>query len=179
MRLEQFKEIADENLKDLNVDERMVQRIHQRLCTDKAPRSRPRVPRGAYVLAAACLVVMIISGGVLMRTLPQSAARASDAQDGPGTSAMQLLPEASAASTLSSSLSTSQFIDGSTLSYGIAQVGAFNEGYAPAMATNGLYGYVNESGVWVVRAMYDEADEVFDGKATVVVQGATQIIEIP
>ena len=179
MKLEQFKEIADENLKDLNVDERMVQRIHQRLCTDRVPRSRPRVPRGAYVLAAACLVVMLVSGGVLMRTLPKNLAPADSGYQFAATATAQPLPEASAASTLSSSLSTSQFIDGSTLSYGIAQVGAFNEGYAPAMATNGLYGYVNESGVWVVRAMYDEADEVFDGKATVVVQGATQIIEIP
>ena len=177
MKLEQFREIADENLKDLNVDERMVQRIHHRLCTDRAPVKRARVPRGAYMLAAACLVVMLVSGGVLMRTLPQSAAPSGSTFR--STATAQPLPAASAASTLSSSLSTSQFIDGSTLSYGIAQVGAFNEGYAPAKATNGLYGYVNESGVWVIRAMYDEADEVFDGKATVVVQGATQIIEIP
>lgn len=179
MKLEQFKEIADENLKDLNVDERMVQRIHQRLCTDSAPVRRARVPRGAYVLAAACLVVMLVSGGVLMRTLPQSTAPSATAFRSDDTATAQPLPAASAASTLSSSLSTSQFIDGTTLSYGIEQVGAFNEGYAPAKATNGLYGYVNESGVWVIRAMYDEADEVFDGKATVVVQGATQIIEIP
>ena len=32
MKLEQFKEIADENLRDLYVDERMVSRIHRKLC---------------------------------------------------------------------------------------------------------------------------------------------------
>lgn len=179
MKLEQFKEIADENLKDLNVDERMVQRIHQRLCTDKVTRRRSRVPRGAFALAAACLVIMLVSGGVLMRTLPKTMACKDDAPSDVGAPTVQSLPDVGQASTLSSTLSTSQFIDGSTLSYGIAQVGAYNEGFAPAMATNGLYGYVNESGVWVVRAMYDEAEEVFDGKATVVVQGMTQVIEIP
>lgn len=179
MKLEQFKEIADENLKDLYVDERMVQRIHQKVCTVQVQR-KPRVPRGAYLLAAACAVVMLVSGGVLLKTLPPVGTESGAAKAGVPTAATALQqPENSAASTLSAQLETSQFIDGSTLSYGLVEVGPFNEGYAPALASNGLYGYVNEDCIWVVRAIYDEAEEVFDGQATVMVQGATQIIEIP
>ena len=65
MKLEQFKEIADENLRDLYVDERMVSRIHRKLCAVPV-RRKARVPRASALLAAACVVVMLLSGGVLL-----------------------------------------------------------------------------------------------------------------
>ena len=164
MKLEQFKEIADENLRDLYVDERIVSRIHRKLCAVPV-RRKARVPRASALLAAACVVVMLLSGGVLLH----------------GTGLLQpAVPHNSAVSTLSSSVETSEYIDGSTLSYGVAEVGAFcEEGYAPARGTNGLYGYVNRDNVWVVPAMYDAAEDVVDGKAAVTVQGTVQIIEVP
>ena len=147
MKLEQFKEIADENLRDLYVDERMVSRIHRKLCAVPV-RRKAHVPRASALLAA------------------------------PG--AAPAVPHNSAVSTLSSSVETSEYIDGSTLSYGVAEVGSFcEEGYAPARGTNGLYGYVNRDNVWVVPAMYDAAEDVVDGKAAVTVQGTVQIIEVP
>ena len=164
MKLEQFKEIADENLRDLYVDERMVSRIHRKLCAVPV-RRKARVPRASALLAAACVVVMLLSGGVLLHGtgLLQPAASAA-----PG--AAPAVPHNSAVSTLSSSVETSEYIDGSTLSYGVAEVGAFcEEGYAPARGTN----------VWVVPAMYDAAEDVVDGKAAVTVQGTVQIIEVP
>ena len=54
MKLEQFKEIADENLRDLYVDERMVSRIHRKLCAVPV-RRKARVPRASALLAAACV----------------------------------------------------------------------------------------------------------------------------
>lgn len=179
MKLEQFKEIADENLKDLYVDERLVQRIHLKTCTTPIERTS-RVPRAAYYIAAACAAVMLLSGSVLVKTLP-GAQKGNGLMDAGTQTAVTALrqPQTSSASTLSAQLETSVFIDGSILSYGIAEIGAFNEGFAPALASNGLYGYVNEERIWVVRALYDEADEVLNGKASVKVQGVTQIIEIP
>lgn len=118
---------------------------------------------------------MLLSGGVLLHGtgLLQPAASAA-----PG--AAPAVPHNSAVSTLSSSVETSEYIDGSTLSYGVAEVGSFcEEGYAPARGTNGLYGYVNRDNVWVVPAMYDAAEDVVDGKAAVTVQGTVQIIEVP
>ena len=174
MKLEQFKEIADENLRDLYVDERMFSRIHRKLCAVPV-RRKARVPRASALLAAACVVVMLLSGGVLLHGtgLLQPAASAA-----PG--AAPAVPHNSAVSTLSSSVETSEYIDGSTLSYGVAEVGSFcEEGYAPARGTNGLYGYVNRDNVWVVPAMYDAAEDVVDGKAAVTVQGTVQIIEVP
>ncbi len=176
MKLEQFREIADENLKDLNVDERMVFKIRQKMCAVQVEK-KPRIPRAAYALAAACVAVMAISGGVLLATGSALDGLRHPMQDVP----MQISfaqPENSA-STLSSQLATSQFIDGSTLSYGIKQIGEYSEGFAPAQATNGLYGYINEEGFWVVRALYDEVQPVQDGKAVVVMQGVEQIVEIP
>lgn len=133
------------------------------------------MPRASALLAAACVVVMLLSGGVLLHGtgLLQPAASAA-----PGS--VPAMPHNSAVSTLSSSVETSEYIDGSTLSYGVAEVGAFcEEGYAPARGTNGLYGYVNRDNVWVVPAMYDAAEDVVDGKAAVTVQGTVQIIEVP
>ena len=151
MKLEQFKEIADENLRDLYVDERMVSRIHRKLCAVPV-RRKARVPRASALLAAACVVVMLLSGGVLLHGtgLLQPAASAA-----PG--AAPAVPHNSAVSTLSSSVETSEYIDGSTLSYGVAEVGSF----------------------CVVPAMYDAAEDVVDGKAAVTVQGTVQIIEVP
>lgn len=177
MKLEQFKEIADENLKDLAVDERMVMRIRRGACSIQV-RRRPRVPKASALIAAACAVVMLLSGGVLLRTMGPLNAAPGNPMASPAGAGLTL-PHNSAASTLSSSLETSRFIDGSTLSYGIADVGTYSEGYAAALATNGLYGYVNEDQVWVVPAMYDDAQDVVDGKAAVSVQGTVQIIEVP
>ncbi|MGI5884448.1 MAG: WG repeat-containing protein [Candidatus Spyradocola sp.] len=174
MKLEQFKEIADENLRDLYVDERMVSSIRRKLCAVPVQR-KSRVPRASALLAAACAVVMLLSGGVLLygsgAVRPLASAMPSAAPAVPHNSAM---------STLSSSVETSQSIDGSTLSYGVEEVGTFcEEGYAPARGTNGLYGYVNRDNVWVVPAMYDDAEEVVEGKAAVTVQGTVQIIDVP
>lgn len=177
MKLEQFKEIANENLRDLTVDERMVMRIHQNICTVKVQR-KPRMPRASAFVAAACAVVMLISGGVLIKnqggflTVPGRESVIEGIQG-------KISLDDQQASTLASDAETSHFVDGSTLRYGIAQVGTFSEGYAPALATNGLYGYVNEDNIWVVRAIYDEAKEVAGGKAEVTVQNATKFIDIP
>lgn len=174
MKLEQFKEIADENLRDLYVDERMVSRIHRKLCAVPV-RSKARVPAR---LGPAC-------GG--LRRGDAALGRRAPAWNGPAAArglrcagAAPAVPHNSAVSTLSSSVETSEYIDGSTLSYGVAEVGSFcEEGYAPARGTNGLYGYVNRDNVWVVPAMYDAAEDVVDGKAAVTVQGTVQIIEVP
>lgn len=177
MKLEQFKEIANENLRDLTVDERMVMRIHQNVCTVKVQR-KPRMPRASAFVAAACAVVMLISGGVLVKTQGGFLATPGKSPAIGGVQGKTSIDD-QLASTLASDAETSQFIDGSTLCYGIAQVGDFNEGYAPALATNGLYGYVNEDEIWVIRAMYDGAKEVADGKAEVIVQNTTKTIDIP
>ena len=63
MKLEQFKEIADDQLRDLTVDERMVKRIHQGACSIHV-RHKPRVPRAAAWCAAACAAVMKLSRSV-------------------------------------------------------------------------------------------------------------------
>ncbi len=174
MKLEQFREIADETLSDLVVDERLVFRIHRKACAQPA-KKKARVPRAAALFAAACAVVMLLSGGAL---LYGGGLRAPQAGAAPDIS--PLIPHNSAVSTLSSSVETSKFIDGSTLSYGVEEVGAYSEdGYAPARGTNGLYGYVDRDSVWVVPAMYETAETVVDGKAAVTVQGAVQIIDVP
>ncbi len=177
MKLEQFREIADETLRDLTIDERMVKRIRQNACTIKV-RRKVRVPRASALIAVACAFVMLLSGSVLIKTM-RGAPPALPAAPSPGRDLRYPPVDDEAVSILSSSLETSQFIDGTTLSYGIEEVGAFSGGYAPALATNGLYGYVNEDRVWVVQAMYDEAWDVLDGKASVSVQGLTQIIDVP
>lgn len=174
MKLEQFKEIADENLRDLYVDERMVSRIHRKLCAVPV-RRKARVPRAPALLAAACVAVMLLSGGVFLHGAGRLRPAAPDAP-----SSSPSVPRNSAVSTLSSNVETSEYIDGSMLSYGVEEVGAFcEEGYAPARGTNGLYGYVNRDNVWVVPAMYDAAEDVVDGKAAVTVQGTVQIIDVP
>ena len=180
MKLEQFKEIADDQLRDLTVDERMVKRIRQGACSMHV-RRKPRVPRAAAWCAAACAAVMVISGSVLLQSrmlysTEDSALTLTRKNPAATTYTVQ---DSGAMSMLSSSTATSQYVDGTTLSYGIERIGEFSEGYAPALATNGLYGYVNEDSVWVVRAMYDEADEVIDGKAVVKTQGTTSIIDVP
>lgn len=178
MKLEQFKEIADDQLHDLTVDERMVKRIHQGACSIHV-RHKPRVPRAAAWCAAACAAVMVISGSILLQSQMRTGNIASPRAQQDQVTATYALQDSGSMSMLSSSVATSQYVDGTTLSYGIERIGEFSEGYAPALATNGLYGYVNEDRVWVVRAMYDEADEVVDGKAVVKTQGTTSIIDVP
>lgn len=129
MKLEQFKEIADENLRDLYVDERMVSRIHRKLCAVPV-RRKARVPAR---LGPAC-------GG--LRCGDAALGRRAPAWNGPAAARglrcarrVPAVPHNSAVSTLSSSVETSEYIDGSTLSYGVAEVGSFcEEGYAPAAA---------------------------------------------
>ena len=173
MKLEQFREIADENLKDLVVDERMLQRVHQKMCA-VTPARRPAVPRQAFALAAACIAVMLVSGGVLLGTMGVGN---TDPIAQVGTAAAYKQPTNSA-STLSANAHTSVYADGTVLSYGIESVGEFCGGYAPALATNGLYGVVNEEHAWVVKALYEEVAVEENGKVVVKTQNIEQIIEI-
>ena len=156
----------------------MVKRIHQGACSIHV-RRKPRVPRAAAWCAAACAVIMVISGSILLQSQMHAGNSASPLAQKDQVTATYALQDSGSMSMLSSSVATSQYVDGTTLSYGIERIGEFSEGYAPALATNGLYGYVNEDSVWVVRAMYDEADEVVDGKAVVKTQGTTSIIDVP
>lgn len=177
MKLEQFREIADENLQDFVVDERMLQRVHQKIYEEKAAR-RPAIPRRAISFAAACVALMVVSGGVLLGTMstgkrdPALALQMSK-QEGP------LQPINSASTALAAHMQTSAYVDGSVLSYGIEQIGEYKNGYAVALATNGFYGIVNEERIWVVKAVYDEAEIQSEEKAVVLFQGTEQIIEIP
>lgn len=176
MKLEQFREIADENLSDLTVDERMLQDLHRKMCSVSAPR-KPLVPRQAIAFAAACVAVMLVSGGVLMGTGGVTTALMGNTSK--DSNAALAIQPANSASKLASHLATSKAADGTVLSYGIESVEEYSEGVAVAQATNGLYGYVNEDKLWVVKAIYDRAEIVKDGKALVVLQGEEQIIEIP
>ena len=173
MKLEQFREIADENLRELVVDERMLQCVHQKMYAEKAPRKQ-LIPRRAFALAVACIAVMLISGGVLAGTMGFGKEKPAKQM---GVSMAYQHP-VNSASKLSAHTKTSEYIDGTILSYGVKQVGEFHDGYAPALATNGLYGIVNEDHVWVVKALYDEVVIDEDGKAVVVQKGAEQFIEI-
>ena len=174
MKLEQFKQIADENLKDLTADERMVSRIRQQtLLLEKKP--QPRVPRFAVYAAAACAAVMLLSGGILAATgLP-----GANANSGIKARAGITVGQKAAPTALSSNMETSAFIDGSTLPYGISEIGQYSEGFAPASSTAGLFGYVNEDSVWVVKAVYDEVGAVENGEAKVKFNGQEQIISVP
>lgn len=174
MKLEQFRAIADENLQDLVVDERMLQRVHQKICEEKSVR-RPVIPRRAISFAAACVALMVISGGVLLGTM-------STGKKDPALQMSKqeetLQPINSASTALAAYTQTSAFIDGSVLSYGIERIGEYKHGYAAALATNGLYGIVNEDKIWVLKAIYDDAEMLENEKAVVVFQGTEQIIEI-
>ena len=174
MKLEQFREIADENLQDLVVDERMLQRVHQKMCT-VTPARRPAVPRQAFALAAACIAVMLVSGGVLLGTMGVGN---TDPIAQTGIAAAYKQPTNSA-STLSANAHTSEYADGTVLSYGIEKVGEYCEGYAPALATNGLYGIVDEKQIWVVKAIYEDVRIEKSRSAVVILQGVEQNIEIP
>ncbi len=174
IKLEQFREIADDNLRDLSADERMVMKVRQ-LCNDSPVRVKARVPRFALCAAAACVVVMGISAAFLMKenAFPRSRVL-SEAAPMTLTAA-----QPTQARTLSSKLSTSESVSGDSLSYGIASVEEFSEGFAVALATTDLYGYVNEDNLWVVLPMYESAAPVKDGRAQVVLQGKTMTIEVP
>ena len=174
MKLEQFREIADENLQDMIVDERMLQRVHQKMCT-VMPARRRVIPRQAFALAAACIAVMLISGGVLAGTMGIGK---SDTKAPPSTAAAYQQP-VNSASTLSANAHTSVSADGTVLSYGIEKVGEYCGEYAPALATNGLYGIVDSEQIWVVKAVYDRVEIAQDGTALVFAQGIEQNIEIP
>ena len=83
------------------------------------------------------------------------------------------------ASTLSAHMQTSQFIDDTMLSYGVVEIGEYCDGIAPALASNGLYGVVNENNVWVIKAMYDSIELEENAKVVAVLQGVEQILDIP
>ena len=173
IKLEQFKEIADENLRDMNADERMVLRVRQ-LCNEHIIHARVRIPHAAIFAAAACVAVMAVSAGFLFRDNALQGRALGEAAPLTLTRARPTQMR-----TLSSKLATSESADGDSLPYGISSVGSFSEGYAPALSTTNLYGYVNEDNLWVVLPQYESAESVKNGQAEVVLQGKTLSIEIP
>lgn len=174
MRLEDFKRVADEALAELTVDERMVSRIHQGMC-GVTVKKRQRTRRAPLLLAAGFAAVMLLSGGMLLR----GTGLLSGPQAQPLHAGTLSRPEFNAVSRLSGAVQTSVFSDGTVLPYAVASVGEYSEGFAPARATNGLYGYVDESGVWVVHARYESAGAVADGHAEVTLEGASESIAVP
>ena len=171
IKLEQFKEIADENLKELTADERMVQKVRQ-MCSAQTYRAKSRIPHAALYAAAACVVVMAVSAGFLLKD--NSLSRRALTENAP-----LLRSQPTQVRTLSSKMETSESVYGDSLSYGVSSVGEFSEGYAPALATTNLYGYVNEENKWVVLPRYEAAGTVSNGQAEVTLQGKTQTIDIP
>lgn len=175
-QLQDFKRIANERTKDIIADERMVQRVRVAIAEQKPQKARRGVV--AYVAAAACVMVMLVSGAILLT--PYLNLGQVEQQDHAG---VQLFAEPG-----SQGMATphplvaeggSKTFDGKELGYGIAEVGAFSEGFAPAKATNGLYGYVNGDGLWVIEAQYEEAGQVLNLQATVVKNGAESLVVFP
>ena len=68
--------------------------------------------------------------------------------------------------------------DGTPLPYAIVSVEAYSEGYAVAQASNGLYGYVDEEGLWVLSAIYEKALPVSEGYANVVYNGREMTVAV-
>lgn len=168
-----FRAIAQERTADLCVDERMVARV--RSAIEQLPHSRKPHGLAIGLAAAACLLVMLLSGGLLLPNLMDQ----GDASTGVHKS---VVPTASSSNySYPQTLSTEELSyskDGTPLPYAIVSVEAYSEGFAVAQASNGLYGYVDEEGLWVLSAIYEKALPVSEGYANVVYNGREMTVAV-
>jgi len=168
-----FREIAQVKLEQLCADERMVSHVRARI--EQSPQ-RVRPASWAFGLAAACLVVMLVSGALLLPNLMgRTATRQMQDFSVDVSPAALTAPKPLALAT--EQLSYSQ--DGTPLPYTIVEAQPYVENYAVALASNGLYGYLDEDGRWAVAAIYDKAEAVCDGCANVTLNGREMTIVLP
>lgn len=127
----------------------------------------------AYMAAAACLLVMLISGIYVLTPYIQG-------QQSPGGQLNFNNPPDNTGTPHSVSSEGSSFTStGELLPYSIEEIYDYFEGYAVAKASNGYYGYVNQDGLWVKPAIYQEAWPVQDGQADVTaISGEKSIISL-
>ncbi len=168
-----LKDVIDENTRGLCVDERTVARVNSSI--ERA--ARRQRPKGLFLglAAAACLLVMAVSGALLLPGLTHPTAGGAD--DG-----IQLARarESVAADVQPLTLSAggeavSYLQDGTPLPYAVVDVDDYSEGYAVALASNGLYGYLDEDGRWAFAAIYEQASPVLDGCAEVTLSGGREM----
>ncbi len=152
MRLEDFRDIADEKTESLV----MTPELHRRIlynCQKKKP-----VSRSVWIAAAACFVIMVISGVALVHHM--------DVSGGDGMIATARLAQGELTDNTTSeahiavgAMSKQPVADIKALPMPV-EIGEYSEGYAPARNEEGLWGYVDSDGEWVIAPQYAEVSPV-------------------
>ncbi len=151
MSLDRFREIAQEKTAHLVMTPELRDRILAQL---KKP--QPRRHRVAWVTAAACLVVMALSAGILALGSQGLLGGASDDLIAAAQPAFKSPVDFSATKTISVELTGAQRI-------------------GPKQDENGLWGYADDTGAWVVEPEYALAHPVEGLFGTVVTAQGEEI----
>lgn len=181
MTLDDFRAVAVEATQHVE----MTPDCAQRIVLSCRRQSRCAVPKGAWASAAACLVVMAVSAAMLISgTLEAESAAGGPTSD---VQAIQLsavqnveppvdksgVPVRSALEDTPPSAATlGRYPDEQPP----VQVGEYGQsGFAPAQGENGLWGYVDEAGEWVIPPLYNQAGPVDGISADVVDEGGNTL----
>ncbi len=170
MRLEDFRDIADEKTERLV----MTPELHRRIlynCQKKKP-----VSRSVWIAAAACFVIMVISGVALVHHM--------DVSGGDGMIATARLAQGeitdnttSEAHIAVSAMSKQPVVDIKALPMPV-EIGEYSEGYAPARNEEGLWGYVDNDGEWVIAPQYAEVSPVKNLRATAICTDGAKVTPV-
>jgi hypothetical protein len=146
MSLDHFREIAEEKTRNVV----MTQALHARIMVAMKKTVRRTHPRGAMVVAAACLVVMAVSAGVLALGTQGQWFGGEDL-----TAHGDLLAAQPVASALpNASLLTSEKL------IRLSPTALKGNIFPLQHEETGLWGYADEQGNWVVEPTYAKADPI-------------------
>lgn len=177
MSLEDFRGIADERTKQLVMTPELSRRILRNV------KKKP-VSRTVWAAAAACFAIMVVSGVALFTHMNASSddivvkAQLGGVTDTP-TAHIAIADGGAAqgdATRVSDVVAQDVSIQGIDLAAlpEPAAIGEYSEGYAPARNEEGLWGYVDQGGKWVIPPVYAQVNPVKNLQATAVrIDGAT------
>lgn len=169
--LERFKLAAQQELESIVMDSAIQARILFHVQETKiTPWYRSR---GMQICYLSCALLLLVIGITSMTDLfPSSVSHTPkgmiSAQTEPGkVDAVTLSADLSGKGTLQELTKLSPF-----------NVQPYSEGFAAAQNEQGLWGFIDKNGSWVVEPVYDEVSGVKDGKAWVKKEGHETFIPV-